>query len=230
MMSLATRARIEEQMDAPDIAPATYAAVLRDLSRVNWWTRTAAPTLAFLDRVARPGERLRVLDVGFGAGDMLRAVAGWARARDIAVDLVGVDLNPLSADVAAAATPANAAIEWRTGDYADQPGPWDVVISSQVAHHMTPAQLDQFIAFMETTARRGWMISDLHRHRIAHFGYPLLARLLGVHRIVREDGRLSIARSFRVAEWREILARAGVASFARISWHIPFRLCVTRAR
>lgn len=230
MISLATRSLAEEQMDAPDIAPAAYAAVLHDLSRVNWWTRTAAPTLAFLDRLARPGERLRILDVGFGAGDMLRAIARWARRRGVAVDLVGVDLNPLSADVAAAATPPDLTIDWRTGDYADQAGPWDVILSAQVAHHMTPAQLDQFIAFMEAHARRGWMISDLHRHRIAHLGYPVLARAIGVHRIVREDGRLSIARSFRVAEWREILARAGVAQVARITWHVPFRLCVTRAR
>ena len=52
-----------------------------------------------------------------------------------------------------------------------------------------------------------------------------------VHRIVREDGRLSIARAFRPAEWEELLARAGIKpGAARIVRRFPFRLCVERIR
>ena len=80
-------------------------------------------------------------------------------------------------------------------------------------------------------ASAGWLINDLHRHRLAHWGFPLLARLLGLHRIVREDGRLSIARSFRPSEWRALLDEAGVpAGAARIVRRFPFRLCVERLR
>ena len=57
---------------------------------------------------------------------------------------------------------------------------------------MTDEELDAFLGFMEATARRGWMIGDLHRHGFAYRGYPLLARLMGVHRIVREDGQRRI--------------------------------------
>ena len=42
----------------------------------------------------------RILDVGFGAGDMLARIARWADARGVAVELAGVDLNPKSAPVA----------------------------------------------------------------------------------------------------------------------------------
>jgi 2-polyprenyl-3-methyl-5-hydroxy-6-metoxy-1,4-benzoquinol methylase len=122
------------------------------------------------------------------------------------------------------------AISYRTGDYRDVPGGFDFVISSQVAHHMSDRQLDDFIGYMEQTARRGWLISDLHRHRFAHAGFPLLARLLGVHRIVREDGTLSIARSFRPDDWKDILARAGVADGVEVVRRFPFRLSVERIR
>jgi SAM-dependent methyltransferase len=227
---LRTRAIAEEQMDAPDLAPDIYARVLNDLARVNDVTMARRPTLEFLERLPRSDAPLRVLDVGFGDGDMLRAIARWAAKRSLAVDLAGIDLNPRSAAIAQAKTPINASIEYRTGDYATLAGEsWDVVISSLVAHHMTTAQLLVFLRFMDKEAGRGWFINDLHRHGFAWAGYPLLARLAGWHRIVREDGQLSIARSYRPAEWPPLLAQAGVSS-ARVRRVFPFRLCVEKIR
>ena len=133
--------------------------------------------------------------------------------------------------VARAATPSAWPVEYRTGDYRDVAGPLDFVVSSLVAHHMTDDQLLAFIRFMEKRAERGWLINDLHRHPLSYWGFPLLARLIGAHRIVREDGRLSISRAFRPAEWRSILAAAGVPEgAARIVRRFPFRLCVERPR
>ena len=229
-MSLATRAQGEELMDADDLPAATYAAVVADLARVNTVTLAARPTLAFLDRALAGAGTLRLLDVGFGDGDMLRRIARWAGKRGIAAELVGVDLNPRSEAAARAHTPAGLPIDWRTGDYADCAGEgWDVVISSLVAHHMTQAQLVAFLRFMEAEAARGWLVNDLHRHRFAHAGFPLLATLARWHPIVRHDGRLSIARSYRPDEWPPLLAAAGIAD-ARVFRAFPFRLCVERLR
>ncbi len=227
---LATRAIAEELMDADDLDPATYAAVVRDLSRVNTLTLARRPTLHFLDRLAPNSGTIRILDVGFGDGDMLRAIARWARARRQPVELVGVDLNPRSAPAASASTPADMAIRYVSGDYADLAGDrWDVILSSLVAHHMTPAQLIDFVRFMDTQASRGWFINDLHRHGFAWMGFPVLARLMRWHPIVRHDGKLSIARSYRPDEWPPILAEAGVAG-ATVSRAFPFRLCVAKIR
>ena len=227
MTSLAARIRRDEQMDDPGLAPEIYDEVLKDLARVNAVTLAARPTIDFLRRGMRTTPAFRLLDVGFGHGDMLRRIARWARRRDIAVDLIGVDLNPRSAAVARAATPIHWPIEYRTGDYKDVAGPIDFVVSSLVAHHMSDDELDAFIRFMEKRAAIGWMINDLHRLGFAYHGFPLLARLLRAHRIVREDGQVSIGRSFRPAEWRSILDRARVTG-ARIVRRFPFRLCVER--
>ena len=224
------RRRDEEQMDDPALDPAVYAAVLADLGRVNRWTFAARPTLAFLRRAAAGRGRLRLLDVGFGQGDMLRAIAGWARGQGVDLELVGVDLNPKSVAVAAAATPPDMAIDYRAGDYRGQ-GEFDLVISSLVAHHMSDSELLDLLGWMEARAARGWLVNDLHRHRISFLGFPLLARLLGAHRIVREDGRLSIERSFRPGEWRDIMAKAGIPTGAAVvRRRFPFRLCVERLR
>ena len=193
-------------------------------------TLARRPTLAFLRRLPRQSAPLRILDVGFGDGDMLRSIFRWSVQHKIPVALTGVDLNPRSAAIAASQTPDEMGIDYRTGDYADLAGQeWDVILSSLVAHHMSAHQLIAFLRFMETEARRGWFINDLHRHGFAYLGYPLLARLMGWHRIVREDGQLSIARAYRPAEWPPILAAAGVDN-ARVFRAFPFRLCVEQIR
>jgi 2-polyprenyl-3-methyl-5-hydroxy-6-metoxy-1,4-benzoquinol methylase len=231
MASLAIRSRQEEQMDAPDLDPAIYEKVLHDLARVNRWTFTAHPVIAFLKRAVGDAKSFRLLDVGFGDGDILRAIARWARGRGIAADLVGVDLNEKSVRAARDATPPDLVIDYRGGDYLDQAGPWDFIISSQVTHHMTDAQLLTFLHHMEREARMGWLICDLHRHGFAYRGFPLLARILGVHRIVREDGQLSIARAFRAEDWRAILSEAGIPlDQVRIVLRFAFRLCEERVK
>jgi len=218
-------------MDADDLDPATYAAVLHDLARVNRLTFTTQPTLRYLAGATMGLRNFRLLDVGFGAGDMLRDIGRWARKRGIGAALVGVDLNPRSAAIARAADRTDLDIQYLTGDYHDVPGPFDFIVSSQVTHHMTDDQLREFIRHMEQHSKRGWLISDLHRHRFSHAGFPLLARLMRVHRIVREDGTLSIARSFRPAEWQSILADAGIsADQVSIVRRFPFRLCVEHVR
>lgn len=231
-MSLAIRVRQAEQMDADDLDPATYAAILKDLDRVNALTMARRPTLAFLRRALAGRESFRLLDVGFGQGDMLRAIARWAQKRNISAELIGVDLNPNSAPSAAAATPADLRISYWTGDYADLAGGgFDLVVSSLVAHHMSDAELVAFLRFMEKEARVGWMVNDIHRLRLAYAGYPVLARIMRWHRIVREDGTLSIARGFRPAEWTPLLAEANIpVSAAKVVRRFPFRLCVERLR
>ena len=223
---LATRAIAEELMDADDLDTATYAAVVHDLAKVNTLTMARRPTLAFLEQL--PKKSLRILDVGYGDGDMLRRIATWATALGRDVDLVGIDLNPRSAMAAREATPPALTIDYRTGDYAHLADePWDVILSSLVAHHMTHAQLVAFIRFMDAHSKAGWFINDLHRHGFAYRGFPLLATLMRWHPIVRHDGQLSIARSYRPHEWPAILAEAGVTG-ATVTRKFPFRLCVSK--
>ena len=228
MKLLAERAIAEEQMDAPDLPPEVYRSVLAGLAQVNMLTMAARPTLGFLDRVLAGRQRFRLLDVGFGHGDMLRRIARWARRRGVEAELVGIDCNPNSAAVARAATDPALGIDFRTGDYRALGGEdFDLIVSSLVAHHMSRVELVEFLRFMDREARLGWFVNDLHRHTFAYLGFPLLARVMGWHRIVREDGQLSIARAFRPAEWKVLLEEAGNADAAVVR-RFPFRLCVER--
>ncbi|MDP4539155.1 methyltransferase domain-containing protein [Qipengyuania sp. DY56-A-20] len=225
---LENRLIAQEMMDEPGMDLATYRAVLQDLAKVNRTTKAYAPTLSYLERALADHQSFRLLDVGFGDGDMLREIAAWAERKGKTAYLVGVDLNPKSKQVARESTPSDLPIEYWTGDYAEVIArDFDLVISSLVAHHMSHDELVAFLVAMDRHAKRGWFINDLHRHVLAYNAYSLLAQLAGWHPIVRHDGHLSIARSYRPAEWKPMLKEAGVTD-ARVRRVFPFRLCVEK--
>lgn len=227
------RSHETELMDTESVPLDDYRSCLEDLARVNALTLTHRPILAWLDRATRdmaPGEPVTVLDVGYGYGDLLRRIRRWSRRRNRNVALIGVDLNPYSETIARAATPPEDGIAFRTGDVFqfESDRPVDFIVSSQTAHHMSDDELVRLIRWMEQTASRGWFIADLHRHSLPFHGFRLLSRLAGWHRFVQHDGPVSIARSFRRADWERILRDTGLdLADARIRWHVPFRLCVS---
>jgi len=219
-----------ELMDGESDFP-TFRDCLRDLAQVNVVTLAHRPTLAFLEQL-RCGGRLalgrpvEIADIGSGYGDLLRAIRRWAAARDVPVRLVGVDINPWSAQAARAA-PGGDGIEWVTGDVFARDRPCDVAVSSLFTHHLSDAEVVGFLRWMEQAARLGWFVNDLHRHPVAYFGFSALARIAGWHPFVRHDGPVSIARAFVVQDWLALLDRAEVAG-AGVRRCFPFRLCVSR--
>ena len=67
----------------------------------------------------------------------------------------------------------------------------------------------------------------MQRSVIAYYGFPILARIMFWHRFIREDGQISVARSFVRADWEAYLLKAGITpEQAEIAWYFPFRLCV----
>ena len=251
-----TYARRAEPIELPELmdGPLPYAVIrdyLGDLAKVNRFTHGYQPTLAFLDRIAgscdacrsvciRP---LRILDVGSGGGDTLRAIAHWAAARNIPVDLTGLDLNPLStraaqefsdkdsSDPKDISAPLVANIHWITGDvfsYSPDPQP-DLVLSALFTHHLSTPEIIRFLSWMEQHASLGWFINDLHRSRNAAFFFPLLPILLGWHRFISHDGPVSLRRAFVPEDWQRILAQANISA-ATIEAHSMNRLCVARIR
>ncbi len=235
MGKLARRSLVPELMDGDGLADtALQARVLADLARVNRLTRTHQPVLQFLRKSwsqVPAGQPVSVLDVGSGEGDLLRAI--WQLAQDLQrpVVLTGLDLHPDSTRAAQAATPAAMGIRFVTDDVfgfepADTDGTagTDYIVNSQLAHHLSDAQLLAFLPWLQRHARRAWCIADLRRAWLPYLGFRWLARLAGWHWVVRIDGTRSIARACTVPEWQTLLAQAGVAG--TVERHLPFRLTV----
>jgi 2-polyprenyl-3-methyl-5-hydroxy-6-metoxy-1,4-benzoquinol methylase len=226
---LRQRSAAGEWMDEADATEPEFAGALRDLARINRMSLAYRPTLRWLDRlVAETGARsLSVLDVGFGGGDMLAAVADWGRRRGVAVELAGIDRSPWAArDARAAGVPGR----FVTADLFDlDPAErFDVVLCSLFTHHLKDPELVRFLRWLEARARRGWLISDLHRHWLP-WGFVWGAvRLLRMDPMVIHDSTVSIARGFVRADWERLLRDAGVE--AEIRWAVPFRWTVGAIR
>ena len=222
-MRLAQRSSQPERMDTDCADFEDYRRCLRDLSRVNVVTLTHRPMLSWLGK--RANDDFSVLDIACGHGDALRKI----RSRYPSARLTGIDLNPWATAAARDATGSAAGIEFINDDaFAYRPErKFDFIITSQFTHHLADDQVVSFLRWLPRNAARGWFISDLHRHVLPYYGFPVLARIARWHRFVREDGQVSIARSFIRAEWEALLHRAGITEQqATIAWYVPFRLCV----
>ena len=230
------RSQWTELMDADDTDYETFRACLVDLAKVNVVTLAHRPTLAFLDTLRRAGKLptgrpTTILDVGSGYGDLIRAIDRWAQRHGVDVALIGVDLNPWSARSAREATDPARPITWATSNVFDHQGGADIVVSSIFTHHLTDAQVVHFLSWSEASARVGWFVNDLHRHPFPYYGFALLARAARWHRFVQNDGPVSIARAFQAADWRRLIAAAGLAPDAvKVAWRFPFRICVSRIK
>jgi SAM-dependent methyltransferase len=230
-MTLSVRSTLPEEMDNEDVDIGAYRRCLAELDVINRLTFTHRPTLHWLAEATKAlpaGATISVLDVAYGHGVLLRAIARWADRRGLRVRLSGIDLNPRSAVAASSATPSWMPIDYRTADvFSYTPAmPFDFIVSSQFTHHLNDRKVVEFLTWLEANSRYGWHIADLQRHALPYYGFQVLGRLAGWHRIVRSDGRISIARSFRRGEWQAYLNIAGLE--AEISWHTAFRLCVSR--
>ena len=236
------RAQLTELMDEP-CSRDQLRACLRDLARLNRWFLAYRPLLRWLNSVATTPatshvvEPLHIVDVGCGYGDTLRRVERWARARGVAVELTGLDLNPDAVAIAAEASPLESSIRWIAADvFAYQPKkPVHLVVSSLFTHHLTEPDVIRFLRWMESNAQLGWFINDLSRAAVPYHLLRIFTRLTRLHPFVQHDGPVSIARSFIPEDWRRMCAAAGLNTSLDLrvisiepSW--PARLCGSRRK
>lgn len=216
----------EELMDTEVVPKADLARCLRDLSRVNALSMGYRPTLHWLDRAVDGRDRVTIVDIGCGYGDMLRQVERWAARRGVEVDLLGIDLNPTTIRIAAEATPDASNIRWEVMNLFDMPKDRrpDIVISSLFAHHLGDAELLDFVRWLDRNCRVGWFINDLHRHWISAWGLTLIFAVWPVHRFVRNDGPVSVRRAFVRGDLNRVAEAAGLPSDGlTLRWWFPFR-------
>ena len=227
---------LPEMMDQP-CSYEELQGCLRDIERVNTLTFAHRPTFAWLrsliNTLAGTKVPLHIVDVGCGGGDMLRRIAAWSKQKRIPVILTGIDLNPDAVRAAREATRKREKIRWVHGDafsYEPEVG-IDVVISSLMTHHLEPDEIVQFLRWMETTAQCGWFINDLHRQALPYRFFKLATRWLPFHPFVRNDGLVSIRRSFLREDWQFLCQSAGLLpEQITIQEYRPARLCVGRVK
>ena len=220
-----------EHLDKGDYTAEEYEGCIVELQRVNQWLGDArALRHSLLNEVERSGlSKFSVLDVGAGSGELLRVIAEWARSNNKQAELVGLELNARSASAISAVDGESQAFPEITalrGDALQLPfadGAFDYAMCSLFTHHFKDEQVVAILRELGRVARRRIFVIDLHRHPIAYYFYTTVGHLFLHNRLIREDGALSILRSFKPDELFRLAQRAGLES-ARVERHFPYRL------
>lgn len=220
-----------ENLDKGSYTPEEYEGCLVELRRINEWLGDANALRDSLLKVIehRDLQSFSVLDVGAGSGELLRVAATWARETKRSAFLVGVELNYRSAkaileESASFSEIASVRANGLVLPFPDQT--FDYVIQSLTLHHFDDAGAVNLLKEMGRVARRGIFVIDLERNPVAYFFYTTIGRLFLHNRLIREDGALSILKSFTPEELAEIGRRTGLAN-VKVEKHFPSRLILS---
>lgn len=161
-----------------------------------------------------------VLDVGVGSGDFVRAM----RRREPSIRLTGIELHPEVLDVARRNLADTNHVTLMAGDALAIPmgdGEVDVAHASLLLHHLDPEQAVVALAEMRRVARRGVVINDLRRGRLAFVLTALTVLGLSRARYTRHDGVLSARRAYTLAELDDLAGSAGLRRLRRTAAAMP---------
>ena len=211
-----------ELLDDPRSDPALVGRELRDIARLNalfGGTRAVVRELEpFLERGKRDtgnpkGLPWTLLDVGTGLGDIPRAAAAAAWRHGITLRLVGIELNRTAARLARAGGLATVVADGNALPLG--PRSVDVVVASQVLHHLPRPVAVRWIATLDRIARRAVVLADLRRSRVAMAGVWAASVGLAMSGVTRHDAVVSLKRGYTTTEFDEMLRQAGVRTVAR---------------
>ncbi len=213
-----------ELLDDPAADPVAVRRSLTNIARSNRLFGGTAAVLWGLGQVlADPALRtshLALLDVGTGAGDIPAAARRWGTARGLSIGTIGLErLRPAAQLARSPALPVTlgclTALPLRDRSV-------DLVVVSQVLHHLGAETAIRLLQDAGRLARRGVVIADLQRSRTAATLFGVAAHALGFDQHTRVDGMTSVARGYRVHELAALCAAAGVPATVtgRPGWRV----------
>lgn len=220
-----------EHLDIGDYTPEEYEGCIVELQRVNRWLGDArALRLSLLAEIERADlRRFSVLDVAAGSGELLRVAAEWTRRNKLNGSFTALELNARSAKAVLEMSSDRAEIVSVRGDALRLPfadGTFDYSICSLFTHHLEDREAVLALQELNRVSRRRIFVIDLHRHPIAYYFYRTVGRLFLHNRLLREDGALSILRSFKPQELKGLASCAGLDD-VRIERRFPYRLVLS---
>jgi SAM-dependent methyltransferase len=219
----------DELLDHPDADPRVVRESLRHIARSNRWFGGWWAVRHGLGRVlsgVSGGQPLTLLDIGTGLGDLPRAAARWAGRRGITLRPIGLERHRTAA--ALSNQHGVATLLGCAGALPVRDKSVDIVIASQLVHHLAPEAIAAFCRDADRVARIGVVIADLRRSPWALAAFWVGSRLLRFDPATRADGLTSVRRGFTAPELDALLRRAGIS--ARIERTPGFRLVATWTR
>lgn len=194
---------LQERMDAPDCDPRalrrTYAQFRTINALVSGWRRVYAREIRPLLSRSEPRT---LLDVGCGGGDVPRGLARWAARDGLKLNITAVDADA-RAIAYARGLPEQPGVQFRqamSGDLVAEGRRFDFVTSNHLLHHLGADELAALLHDSERLCRVKAIHSDIERSALAYLAFSAGTKPFFPGSFIREDGLLSIRRSYTHAE------------------------------
>lgn len=210
--TLATSTVGEEVLDDPGADPRIVEATLRNIARSNRWFGGRSAVRFGLARALdaeEPGP-LTLVDVGTGAGDLARDAEAWGSSRGFRIRGLGLDRSHPAARMARDYGVTSLVGCAGTLPFRDRSV--DLMLVSQVIHHLTRPAAVQLLQESGRVARRAVIVCDLKRAVLAQAGFWIGSRVLFFDPATRADGITSVRRGYSARELEELMQAAGMPS------------------
>src|SRR3984893_898389 len=212
---------VPELMDRPQPVSKELADDLRNLRQLNRFFGSYALVGRFLRRWIKAGDRLHIVDLATGSGDIPRLVVDYARKAGPTVKIDAVDRQSATLEIAKHLSENYPEISFIAADILEwqSSAPADVVLCSLVLHHFSEEDAVRVLRRCRELSKRFVLVSDLRRGLLASVGVYLLTAFIFRNPMTRYDARASAARAFSFKEFRSLAERAGWKAFG----HKKFR-------
>jgi len=223
MINLQHRSNKKEILDNDDLPFEDIKICMKELNSINTLLGGHAITVNGMDRFSSSkNEKLIVCEIGCGGGDNLKAISKKYKTSNF----IGIDLKESCVDFAAKQYPELNA-DWIASDYSKVffKDPPDVIFSSLFCHHFTDDQLIFMLQWMHKNSKKGFFINDLQRNSLAYYLIKLLTSIFSKSYMVKNDGPISVSRSFVKKDWQILFSKAGISNYT-VKWKWAFRYLV----
>jgi 2-polyprenyl-3-methyl-5-hydroxy-6-metoxy-1,4-benzoquinol methylase len=206
---------ILEMMDRPQPVSAELERDLQRLRQLNRWFGSYGLVLRFVRRWIIRGDKLRVLDLATGSGDIPRLIANYARKIGATLEIDALDQQPatleiartLSADYPEISYHQANILEWNSVEE------YDITLCTLALHHFSNENAVRVLRRCRDLSKRFVLVSDLRRSFSLVAGVYVLTTLIFREPMTRYDARLSAIRAFSFSEMRDLAVRAGWGNF-----------------
>ncbi len=217
-----------EIMDDLDFQGLEMKNLLNDLRIVNKWLGGNNITIDGLKELLkeRPKtEKITILDLGCGDGELLRQCAYFGKKNNLNIELIGLDFNENILQLAEIKSSEFSNINFQKVDVFSEENlipNCDIALCTLFLHHFSDERIESFLKVLIEKTHIGLIINDLHRSRAAFNLFKVISQLFLKTDTARHDGLVSIAKGFKKQELESFSKRI-INQQSEINWRWAYR-------
>ena len=208
----AHRSHALERLDTGDYTPKEYARWQREMRFIHGILgERHALENSLLKHIRESGlTYASIVDIGAGTGNILKIVKKSLSDRYVFSIAAETSDDALRSVVAEQKKTGIQSVKCSGLELPFDDHTVDYVICTLVLHHLSDDDAVKLISEMCRVSRRRFYVIDLNRHPVGYYAWRAVSPLL-FQRFTREDGALSILKSFTADELLALAKKAGVS-------------------